>query len=396
MMEQSRQFIGIFRNALGCSFFGCPGNELVVVFHFLNQIQFAFLGQFGEICISKLAVPGDAGFFGLVEQAVDAGVGILDVVYRVIAGLFLRQVDIEIHLGIQSSSAEEIPCRIGADFFHQFPKAHGLTGTFGHLDRLSITKQGDHLEQHDFKVIRVVAQEFHGGLQTDDIAVVVSAPDINQFVVPTVDFISYIGNIGAEIGRNAIGTNDHPVFVVPVLGGPEPEGAVFFVHVIFVFQNFQCCIDLFRIEGPFREPVVKVHVEFVKVFLQVFQLFMEAQFFENSQSFFFVHVQVFLAVFFQNVFGGVDDILSMVAIFRYIAVNAVELQVAGIDGFGQVVNLAAGIVDVVFRQHVIASGAEQVHHSGTIGSPTGMADVKQTGRIGGNVFHQDAVFFIFW
>ena len=395
MMEEGCELVGVFRDALGCSFFRGAVDELVVVFHLFDEIELTLFGELGEVCAFEGAIPCHAGFFGLVEEAVDAGVGVLDVVHRVVAGLFLCQVDVEVHLGVQGAGAEEISGCVGADFFHQFAEGDGLAGTLGHFHLFAVPEEGDHLEEHDFEIVGVVAQEFHGGLQTDDVAVVVSAPDVDEFVVAAANFISYIGDVGAEIGGHAIGTDDHAVFVVAVLGGAEPQGAVLFVHVVFVFEDFQRCVHFGGVQGFLREPVVEVHVEIVEVFLEIRQFFLEAPFFENLEALFLVHVQVFLPVFGKDFLGGLDDVLALVAALRDFCVQAAELQVAGVDGFGQVVDLISRIVDVVFRPHVVAGSAEQVDHRRAEGCATSVADVEKAGGVGGNVLHQDAVFFIF-
>ena len=100
MMEEGCELVGVFRDALGCSFFRSAVDELVVVFHLFDEIELTLFGELGEVCAFEGAIPCHAGFFGLVEEAVDAGVGVLDVVHRVVAGLFLCQVDVEVHLGV--------------------------------------------------------------------------------------------------------------------------------------------------------------------------------------------------------------------------------------------------------------------------------------------------------
>ena len=236
MMEEGCQFVSILGYALRCSFNGCARQKLVVVFHFLDEIEFAFFLEVGEIGACEGRIPFHACFFRLIEEAVDAGMGVLDVVDRVVAGLFLGKIDVKVHLGVECSCAEEIACCVGADFVHQFTQGDCLAGTLAHLDWLSVAEEGNHLEEHDFKIIGVVSEEFHSRLQADDISVVVSAPDVDEFVVSSFDLVSNVCDVGAEVGRHAVGTDDDSVLVIAVLCGTEPEGAVFFVKVVFILQ----------------------------------------------------------------------------------------------------------------------------------------------------------------
>ena len=395
MMEECCQLVRIFGDTLRSSFFRGSIDELVIVFHLFDQIHFTFFFEAGEIDAGELGIPGDLGFLRLTEEAVNAGIRILDVIDRVIAGLFLGQVDIEVHLGVQCAGTEEIACCIGADFFHQLAQRYGLSGTLGHFDRLSVAEKCHHLEQHDFEIIRVVAQKFHGCLQTDDVAMVIRSPDINELVVAAADLISYIGDIRAEIGRHAIRADNHAVLVIAVLCGAKPESAVLLVHIVFVLQDFERFIHLIRIERSFGEPIVEVDVEFLQILLEVCELFLKAELFEDLQTFFLIHIEVLLAILSQDILRCIDDILSMVAVFRDLGIQTAELEIACIDGFRQMIDLVAGIIHIVFRQYIIAGRAQQIHHRRAIGSASGVSDMEKAGRICRDILNKDAVFFIF-
>lgn len=224
---------------------------------------------------------------------------------------------------------------------------------------------------------------------------VVSAPDIDELVVATADLISYIGDIGAEIGRHAIRADDHAVLVIAVLCGAEPESAVLLVHIVFVLQDFKRFIHLIRIERSFGEPVVEVDMEFVKVFLEVCELFLKTELFEDFQTFFLIHIEVLLAILGKDILRCIDDVLSMIAVFRDLSVETAELEIAGIDGFCQMIDLVAGIIHIVFRQYIIAGCAQQIHHRRTIGSASGVSDMEKASRIRRDILDKDAVFLIF-
>ena len=79
MMEECCQLVRIFGDTLRSSFFRGSIDELVIVFHLFDQIHFTFFFEAGEIDAGELGIPGDLGFLRLTEEAVNAGIRILDV-----------------------------------------------------------------------------------------------------------------------------------------------------------------------------------------------------------------------------------------------------------------------------------------------------------------------------
>ena len=63
-----------------------------------------------------------------------------------------------------------------------------------------------------------------------------------------------------------------------------------------------------------------------------------------------------------------------------------QFKVAGVDGFGEIFHLVAGVVNVVFADDVETGGAQNVDDSGTGGGASAVPDVKQAGGIGADVF----------
>lgn len=221
MMEQAGQFVGIARDAVRCPLSGGIGYEIMVRIHLLDEVQFRIGLEKREIGLIH-AAPDAACFPGLCQKTVNTRIGILDIVHRVFTGFFLRQVDIEFHLAVQRAAGEEIPRRIGADFVDEFGQRDGFPGAFGHFHGFAVPEERHHLEQVHIEVIGIVAEEFDGRLQTDDVAVMIGAPDIDQLLESAVKFILRIGDIRAEIGGLAIGADDHAVLVVSVVGRAEP------------------------------------------------------------------------------------------------------------------------------------------------------------------------------
>ena len=76
----------------------------------------------------------------------------------------------------------------------------------------------------------------------------------------------------------------------------------------------------------------------------------------------------------------------MIAVFRNFCIHPKELEITGIYGFSQMVDLVACIVDIVFRGNVIAGCTVQVGQCGTPCGAAGMTDVKRASRVSGYIF----------
>ena len=71
---------------------------------------------------------------GALEDAADAGVGVLDVVDGVFRGLFRGEFEVEVHLGAGSAGEEEIAAGVGAHFLYKFLEGDEVAGALGGLD----------------------------------------------------------------------------------------------------------------------------------------------------------------------------------------------------------------------------------------------------------------------
>ena len=85
-------------------------------------------------------------------------------------------------------------------------------------------------------------------MDTDNISVVVCAPDINQLIVAPFFLVRHIGDVGTEIGRFAAGADDDPVLVIAVLRRGKPPGAVFLVKISVFFQRIKGVIHLLGVK----------------------------------------------------------------------------------------------------------------------------------------------------
>ena len=53
----------------------------------------------------------------------------------------------------------------------------------------------------------------------------IGSPDINQEIVSALELVTMVGDIGREVRAFAVLFADDPIFFIPELRGPEPQGA---------------------------------------------------------------------------------------------------------------------------------------------------------------------------
>ena len=88
----------------------------------------------------------------------------------------------------------------------------------------------DQLTEVDLEPVVLNTKRRDAGLQAGDLAVVVRAEYVDHTIEPTnKELVAVVGEIAREIGRIAVGLDQHPIAVVTHLGGPKPDRAVLLV-----------------------------------------------------------------------------------------------------------------------------------------------------------------------
>ena len=175
---------------------------------------------------ASLAPKIDAALGRLLENARDPGVGVLHVEDRIIARLSLGKLQIEIEMAVRLAHEKKESRRIPPDFFDHFFQRDELAGALAHAHRLAAAGKLNHLHQHDVKRVRIEAQPLHGRFQTRHVAVMISAPDIDQLGEFPLILVTMISNIGREISQLAVAFNDCAIFVVAEGRRLVPLGAI--------------------------------------------------------------------------------------------------------------------------------------------------------------------------
>ncbi len=152
--------------------------------------------------------------------------GVLHVEHRIFARLFLRQFQIEVEMAIRLAHEEEKPRRVASDFLEHVFESNEFAGAFAHAHRFAAAGELDHLDQHHLQSVGIVTQALHRRLQARHIAMMIGAPDIDQFGKLTLKFVAMIGDVGGEISQLAVALDHRAIFIVAELRRAKPLGAV--------------------------------------------------------------------------------------------------------------------------------------------------------------------------
>lgn len=108
---------------------------------------------------------------------------------------------------------------------------------------------------------------------------VVSAPQVDDAVEATLEFVAVICNIGSKVGGNAVVTDNNAVLVIAVSGGIKPFCAVLFINTAFFLKEFASLTDFIGImQGLLAEPYIEGYAECFQVLFQACQLFFISNF----------------------------------------------------------------------------------------------------------------------
>ena len=91
---------------------------------------------------------------------------------------------------------------------------------------------------------------------------VVSAPQVDNAVEATLEFVAVISNIGSKVSGNAVVTDNNAVLIIAVSGGIKPFCAVLFINATFFLKEFAGLTDFIGImQGLLAEPYIKGYAE---------------------------------------------------------------------------------------------------------------------------------------
>ena len=374
-----------------------------------DQVQLGRLGQQGQV--GGAHIGGDAVLGQGLQDGLDAGVGVLDIVHRILAVGAHGQAQVKLDGRGGGAGIEEEAGGVHAHLVQQVVEGDGVAGALGHTDGLAVPHELHQLHQHDLQPVGAVqAQGVQGAFQPGHMAVVVGAPDVDDPVkAPDGELVAVVGDIGGEVGVEAVGPAEDIVLQVQLLhvGGllpgfqevlpqdvrrPEPEGPVLLIGPAPVREELDGLGHIAALmEGGLVEPGVVADLVAGQVTLHLGEVHGKAEPGQLLLALGLADVQQLLSVEVIVGLGQVFDVAALVAVLRegdgVLAVD--ELEVAHLNGAGELIDLVAGVVDVELPADVRPAEAEDGGQGITQDAAPGVAHVHGAGGVGGDKLHHD-------
>ena len=236
-------------------------------------------------------------------------------------------------------------------------------------------------------------------------AVVVGALDVHHAGEAAFPFGDVVGHIGHKVGVSAVALAHDTVFVVAVVGGLEPQGAVLLVGLACVLELLHGGIHLAAgVKARLQVIVVKAHVKGFEV-----QVLFAAQIGHGklAHAVHVVHITAggAAAVVGLNGFARqkiVGDVLDVVAVVERFALGVVRVGgpsgIAGLDALrphvralGQGANLHARVVVIKLSVDLLALCGQQVANGVAQSRLAAVAHMQRARGVGRDEFDQHFV-----
>ena len=140
--------------------------------------------------------------------------GILDVKYRIILGLFNHFAQVELQGRIVLAKKHHEANRVHAHFINDVTQRYEFPGAFRHFHGLAIAHQLNQLTELDIEPGPALRKSLDGGAHPLHIAAMIGAPNVDQKRVAAVDLGFVIGDIGRKIGVGTVRFHERPVGIV--------------------------------------------------------------------------------------------------------------------------------------------------------------------------------------
>ncbi len=205
-----------------------------------------------------------------------------------------------------------------------------------------------------------------------------------------------ICNIRSKICGHTVISDNNTVLVIAIGGGLQPQCSILLINISIIFQFFDRSLNLVRVKGTLAEPVVEGNVKAFQILLEGCKLFLQSQFLENCKALLLAHGQILVPVLVDNALGGIDDIRTMVSIFRELAGFSKKLKIAGIDRSCQIVHLISCIIDIVLAIYRISCCTEKIYQCTSSCSTTAMSNMQRAGWVGTYILNHDWLHVLLW
>ena len=248
-----------------------------------------------------------------------------------------------------------------------------------------------HLYQVDLERPLRVAERGQRVLHTDNVGVMIRAPEVNEQRVAALDLIDVVCDIGSQVGEGAVALAQDAVFLIAVVGALEPERAVLFVGKPHVRHAVKAGIDALAvvlIEEGLVHPALHGDTVGLEVAVDLLKLLLLAVVHEVRKALLGVGGEPLVALFLGELRCDLLYIVGMVAVLGQGIFLAEILKVARGEGFAELDDLVAGVVDIELTQHVPAAGFHQAADAVAPRGVAGVAAVQVAGRVRGDPLEQ--------
>ena len=323
------------------------------------------------------------------QQAANAGMGILYIVYRILRGLLHSQIQVKFKMRICLSGVEEETGCVQRNFVQQSDQCDRLAAAFGKLDHFAVTHQHDHLHQYHIQTGCICTQCGQGCFQTRHIAVVVCTQNVNCLVkLPHHQLIIVVSNVRYHISGDPVGTYQHEVLVRTEIRCLEPDGTLLLIGIAtlgqFVYHPLYLSILM---QGAFAEPVVIDNAVLLQIPFQTGDVLRQCKCHQCVPSGLGIGVDILVTVFSDKVFRMLCNVCPVIGIFRHFHRGVKVLEIPHFQRSGKLFDLVAGIIDIEFPLYVPACPRQNLCKAVAQCTAAGIAHMHWACGIGRNKLH---------
>ena len=310
----------------------------------------------------------------LAQDAVDAGVRVLHVVDRVLAGALAGQVDVDVERLVVGAGHEEVAQRVDADGVGELVDRDDVAAALAH----ALAGHRDHLVQQHLDPLGVVPQAAGRGLQPPHVAVVVGAEHVEQALVAARQLVLDVGEVGPEVRGRPVGAHEHAVLVVAEGRRAQPRGPVAILDVAGRAGLGDGAVDgAGGVQLALGEPEVHADADALERGADTRDHALGAE--RRPLLDRGVEVEVERG-------RELGDLGARVA-----ALGRLLAALAGAQRLAEQVDLAARVVEVVLPRDVVAGEGQQPRHGVAVGGVAAGADREVARRVGGHELDQQAL-----
>src|SRR6188508_478029 len=207
-----------------------------------DQPQFVRIGQQREVR-TAWGRTGDPTRSSHPPETRNTGMRILDVVHGIVSRSLLGEFEIEFEVRFGIPHEEIEFGGIGTHFVDDFPHRNELARPLRHLYFFTGSQQLHELHEHNLQALFGMAIGLHDRLHTRDVDMVIGAPNVDEQIIATPQFVPMIRDVGSQVGVLPALLLDDAVFLVPKVRRAEPPGPVLLKDEPTGLQLIQHALD---------------------------------------------------------------------------------------------------------------------------------------------------------